>query len=75
MFDGVDSCFRAWLNGRDVGVGKDSRLPAEFEVTHLIGPALAQALEAQEQAATFTLAVQVGAASSPSTRTWRMVHV
>ncbi len=25
-----------WLNGQFVGVSKDSRLPAEFEVTHLL---------------------------------------
>ncbi|MEU9593187.1 glycoside hydrolase family 2 TIM barrel-domain containing protein [Streptomyces sp. NPDC048193] len=35
-FDGVDSCFRVWLNGRELGTSKGSRLPAEFDA----GPAL-----------------------------------
>ncbi|MCG5217942.1 DUF4981 domain-containing protein [Streptosporangium sp. KLBMP 9127] len=30
-FDGVDSCFRVWLNGRELGTSKGSRLQAEFE--------------------------------------------
>ncbi|GAX79960.1 hypothetical protein CEUSTIGMA_g7399.t1 [Chlamydomonas eustigma] len=36
VFDGVDSCFHCWLNGQFVGFSKDSRLPAEFEVTQLL---------------------------------------
>ncbi|MEK7766959.1 MAG: sugar-binding domain-containing protein [bacterium] len=36
-FDGVDSFFYAWLNGREIGASKDSRTPAEFDVTgHLV---------------------------------------
>ncbi|WP_279583279.1 sugar-binding domain-containing protein [Fodinicola feengrottensis] len=31
-FDGVDSCARVWLNGRELGVIKGSRLPSEFSV-------------------------------------------
>jgi len=31
-FDGVDSCFKAWLNGVELGHAKGSRLPTEFEV-------------------------------------------
>jgi beta-galactosidase len=30
-FEGVDSCFRVWLNGRELGTSKGSRLPAEFD--------------------------------------------
>jgi beta-galactosidase len=30
---GVDSCFFVYVNGRFVGMGKDSRLPSEFDVT------------------------------------------
>jgi beta-galactosidase len=37
-FDGVDSCARVWLNGREVGVTSGSRLAAEFDVTNLIRP-------------------------------------
>ncbi len=48
QFEGVDSCFYAWLNGAPVGFSKDSRLTAEFEVTG----ALAEGRN--------TLAVQVG---------------
>jgi beta-galactosidase/beta-glucuronidase len=35
-FDGVDSFFRAWVNGRPAGMSKGSRLPAEFDVTGLV---------------------------------------
>lgn len=31
-FEGVDSCFKVWLNGRELGHGKGSRLPTEFPV-------------------------------------------
>lgn len=49
QFEGVDSCFYAWLNGTFVGFAKDSRLTAEFEVTDMI------------KAGPNTLAVQVRA--------------
>lgn len=32
-FDGVDSAFHVWVNGKEVGFSKDSRLPAEFNIT------------------------------------------
>src|SRR5579884_43332 len=32
-FDGVDSCFYAWLNGVKLGYHEDSRTPAEFDLT------------------------------------------
>jgi beta-galactosidase/evolved beta-galactosidase subunit alpha len=36
-FEGVDSCFVVHVNGREAGLGKGSRLPAEFDITdHLI---------------------------------------
>jgi beta-galactosidase len=35
-FDGVSSFFRVWVNGREVGCGKDSRTPVEFELTPLV---------------------------------------
>ena len=35
-FEGVDSCFRAWLNGHELGHSKASRLPAEFAVGPLL---------------------------------------
>ena len=37
-FDGVESCFRVWLNGHELGHAKGSRLPAEFAVEHLLRP-------------------------------------
>lgn len=37
-FDGVDSCFRVWLNGHDLGHAKGSRLAAEFPVGALLRP-------------------------------------
>lgn len=33
---GVESCFLVYLNGEFVGLGKDSRLPSEFDVTEHI---------------------------------------
>ncbi|MFC1525715.1 sugar-binding domain-containing protein, partial [Candidatus Latescibacterota bacterium] len=32
-FGGVESCFRVFVNGHEVGMGKDSRLPSEFDIT------------------------------------------
>jgi beta-galactosidase/beta-glucuronidase len=37
-FDGVDSAFELYLNGRYVGFSKGSRMPAEFDVTAHIRP-------------------------------------
>jgi beta-galactosidase len=37
-FDGVDSCFRVWLNGAELGHAMGSRLPAEFAVGALLRP-------------------------------------
>ncbi len=35
-FDGVDSFFYLWVNGHYVGFSKDSRSPAEFNVTEFV---------------------------------------
>ncbi len=35
-FDGVDSAFRVWLNGHEVGYSKGSHLPSEFDLTPLL---------------------------------------
>jgi beta-galactosidase/beta-glucuronidase len=35
-FEGVDSAFHVWVNGHEVGFSKDSRLPAEFDITGLV---------------------------------------
>jgi beta-galactosidase len=35
-FDGVDSAFYVWVNGHRVGFSKDSRTPAEFDVTEVV---------------------------------------
>lgn len=32
-FEGVDSAFHVWVNGREVGFSKGSRNPAEFDIT------------------------------------------
>jgi beta-galactosidase/evolved beta-galactosidase subunit alpha len=34
-FEGVDSFFEVWINGRFAGCGKGSRLPSEFDITAL----------------------------------------
>jgi len=35
-FDGVDSAFYLWANGQRVGFSKDSRTPAEFDLTSFL---------------------------------------
>jgi beta-galactosidase len=37
-FEGVDSCFRVWLNGVELGHAKGSRLPHEFAVGPVLRP-------------------------------------
>ena len=36
VFEGVDSAFYLWVNGRQVGYSQDSRLPAEFDITSYV---------------------------------------
>jgi len=36
QFDGVDSAFYVWINGRQVGCSQDSRTPAVFNVTRYL---------------------------------------
>jgi len=38
VLDGADSAALVWLNGRWLGAAKDSRLPSEWELTHLLQP-------------------------------------
>lgn len=35
-FDGVDSAFHVWVNGKEAGFSKGSRLPSEFDITSLV---------------------------------------
>lgn len=37
-FDGIDSCAKVWLNGRELGVTRGSMLPTEFDVTDQLRP-------------------------------------
>jgi beta-galactosidase len=37
-FDGVESVYRVWLNGIEIGVGKGSRLAQEFDITGMTRP-------------------------------------
>jgi beta-galactosidase len=37
-FDGVDSAFYVWVNGRFAGFSENSRSPAEFDVTDFVTP-------------------------------------
>ena len=37
-FDGVDSAFHLWINGQFAGFSKESRLPAEFDITGFLQP-------------------------------------
>ncbi len=38
VFDGADSFLRVWLNGKELGFSKDSRTPAEWDVTAFVKP-------------------------------------
>ncbi|MEG1977094.1 MAG: glycoside hydrolase family 2 TIM barrel-domain containing protein, partial [Citrobacter sp.] len=38
IFDGVNSAFHLWCNGRWVGYGQDSRLPSEFDLSDYLLP-------------------------------------
>jgi beta-galactosidase len=38
VFDGVNSAFYVWVNGRLAGYSEDSRLPSEFNITGLVNP-------------------------------------
>ncbi|MDI2035790.1 glycoside hydrolase family 2 TIM barrel-domain containing protein [Paenarthrobacter nitroguajacolicus] len=37
-FDGVESRYKVWLNGNEIGVGTGSRLAQEFDVTEALRP-------------------------------------
>ena len=37
-FDGVNSFFYLWINGQQVGLGKDTRTPVEFDITQFLKP-------------------------------------
>ena len=37
-FGGVESVYRVWLNGVEIGVGKGSRLVQEFDITDVVQP-------------------------------------
>ncbi len=37
-FNGVESAFYLWINGRPVGYSQDSKLPAQFELTQFVVP-------------------------------------
>ncbi len=39
-FEGVDSAFHVWVNGKPVGFSKGSRIPAEFDITDIAKPGL-----------------------------------
>jgi beta-galactosidase len=35
-FEGVDSSFHVWMNGKEVGYSQGSRNPSEFDITALV---------------------------------------
>ncbi|MFD5593132.1 glycoside hydrolase family 2 TIM barrel-domain containing protein [Streptomyces griseorubiginosus] len=37
-FEGIESCAKVWLNGRELGVIRGSRLASEFDVTEALRP-------------------------------------
>jgi beta-galactosidase len=40
-FGGVEAgCFGCWVNGSAIGLGKDSRIPSAFDITHVAKPGI-----------------------------------
>jgi len=37
-FEGVDSAFHVWVNGKEIGFSKGSRTPSEFDITQHVQP-------------------------------------
>jgi beta-galactosidase len=37
-FDGVDSAYKVWVNEHEIGFAKDSRTPADFDITQYLVP-------------------------------------
>ena len=37
-FDGVESWYKIWINGEEIGTSSGSRLPAEFDITAVVRP-------------------------------------
>lgn len=37
-FEGVSSACKVWVNGHEIGYSQDSRVPAEFDITHVARP-------------------------------------
>ena len=37
-FDGVESCYYVYVNGREIGMGKDARTFVEFDITKAVRP-------------------------------------
>lgn len=35
-FEGVDSAFHVWVNGKEVGYSQGSRNPSEFDITEMV---------------------------------------
>jgi len=35
-FEGVDSAFHVWVNGKEVGYSQGSRNPSEFDISSLV---------------------------------------
>ncbi|KAI1432067.1 glycoside hydrolase family 2 protein [Xylaria sp. CBS 124048] len=38
-FEGVDSAYHVWVNGKEIGYHQGSRNPAEFDITHVVNRA------------------------------------
>ena len=47
VFDGVDSAFYCWVNGRQVGYSQGSHMPSEFNVTAFLKPGGKNTLDVQ----------------------------
>jgi beta-galactosidase len=51
ILNGVEAAFHVWLDGSYIGYSQDSRLPAEFDITHILRGHTAESSVASETSA------------------------
>lgn len=59
QFGAVDSCFYLWANGQFIGFSKDSRLPAEFDLSDVIRSSFINKSDGTIIAETISLCIEV----------------
>ncbi|MDD0859106.1 hypothetical protein NHF46_17970 [Arthrobacter alpinus] len=73
-FDGVESRYKVWVNGQEIGVGSGSRLAQEFDVTAALRPGsnlLVVRVHQWSAPATWKTRTSGGCRASSATSHWR----